>query len=265
MTATRTPADDLPLADPDRLGTELRPLERWLVVLDFDGTLAPIVDHPDLATPAAGAIELLRRVSAVAPVAVLSGRAIADVRRRLQGLEAAYAGGHGAELVLADGADAPLVDPDSVKPSLDRAEAAIRTLVDDEEGWFVERKQASLAVHHRLAGHDSITAHVPRVQALLEHHAAEPPGFQVMTGKAVLELRPNGADKGRALQRLLERTPELLPLVVGDDVTDEDAFEVARAREGRAILVAQTPRPTVATDRIADPDAVVRLLTALSG
>jgi len=265
MSTTRHPADDLPLADPDVLGTELRPLERWLVVLDFDGTLAPIVDHPDLATPAPGAIEILQGLAAAAPVAVLSGRPIADVRRRLKDLPAAYAGGHGAELVLADGADAPLVDPDSVRPTLDRAESAMRALVDDEEGWFVERKQASLAVHHRLAGQESVVAHTPRVQALLEHHAEEPPGFHVMTGKAVLELRPNGADKGRALERLLEHTPALLPLVIGDDVTDEDAFEVARARGGRAILVAETDRPTAATDRIADPDAVVRLLAALTG
>ena len=265
MTAIPAPADGLPLADPDRLGTELRPLERWLVVLDFDGTLAPIVDHPDLATPAPGAIEILQVLAAAAPVAVLSGRPIADVRRRLQDLPAAYAGGHGAELVLADGADAPLVDPDTVRSTLDRAEAAMRALVDDEEGWFVERKQASLAVHHRLAGQDSVAAHIPRVQALLEHHAEEPPGFQVMAGKAVVELRPNGADKGRALERLLEHTPQLLPLVIGDDVTDEDAFEVARARDGRAILVAEADRPTAATDRIADPDAVVRLLAALAG
>ncbi len=265
MTAPRTPADELPLADPDRLGAELRPLQRWLVVLDFDGTLAPIVDHPDQASAAPGVIETLSRLAAVAPIAVLSGRPIADVRRRLADLPAAYAGGHGAELVLADGTDAPLVDPDTVKPTLDRAEATIRALVDDEGGWFVERKQASLAVHHRLAGQDSIAAHAPRVQALLEHHAAEPPGFTVMAGKAVLELRPNGADKGRALERPLEHGPGLLPLVAGDDVTDEDAFEVARARGGRAILVAETPRPTAATDRIADPDALVRLLTALTG
>ena len=265
MSTTRQPADELPLADPEELGAALRPLTRWLVVLDYDGTLSPIVDHPDLANPAPGAVELLQAVSRVAPVAILSGRPIADVRRRLQDLPAAYAGGHGAELVLADGTAAPLVDPDSVKPTLDRAEAAMRALVDDEEGWFVERKQASLAVHHRLAGQDSVAAHTPRVQALLEHHAEAPPGFHVMAGKAVLELRPNGADKGRALERLLQHTPALLPLVIGDDVTDEDAFEVARARGGRAILVAETTRTTAATDRIANPDAVVRLLAALAG
>lgn len=269
MTARDTPhglsTDGTGLADPDQLGAALRPLERWLVVVDFDGTLAPIVDHPDLASPAPGALHTLRALAAATAVAVLSGRPIDDVRRRLDGLTAAYAGGHGAELVLADGSDAPLVDPATVSDTLDRAERVIRGLVDEEPGWLVERKQASLAVHHRLADTDSVTAHGPRVEALLEHHANEPPGFEVLAGKAVLELRPSAANKGRALERIAERTPELVPLVIGDDVTDEDAFEVARARGGHAILVAETPRPTAANDRIADPDAVVRLLAALVG
>jgi trehalose-phosphatase len=260
------PFDDGPdLADPHHLGTALRPLDRWLVVVDFDGTLARIVDHPDLASPAPGALETLRALTARTAVAVLSGRPIADVRRRLEGLTAAYAGGHGAELVLADGSDHPLVDPATVTGTLDRAERVIRDLVDDEPGWLVERKQASLAVHHRLADTDSVTTYGARVEALLEHHADEPPGFEVLTGKAVVELRPSGANKGLALERIAERTPDLLPLVIGDDVTDEDAFEVARSRGGRAILVAEVARPTVATDRVADPDAVVRLLAALVG
>jgi len=255
----------LDLADPERLGAALRPLDRWLVVVDFDGTLAPIVDHPDLASPAPGALDALRVLAAMTAVAVLSGRPVSDVRRRLEGLTAAYAGGHGAELVLADGSDDPLVDPETVSGTLDRAEHVIRGLVDDEPGWLVERKQASLAVHHRLAHADSVTTHGPRVEALLEHHAGEPPGFEVLAGKAVLELRPSAANKGLALERIAGHTPELVPLVIGDDVTDEDAFEVARAHGGRAILVAETDRPTAATDRIADPDAVVRLLAALVG
>jgi trehalose 6-phosphate phosphatase len=253
------------LADPHHLGVALRPLDRWLVVVDFDGTLARIVDHPDLASPAPGALATLQAVTARTAVAVLSGRPIADVRRRLDGLVAAYAGGHGAELVLADGSDDPLVDPATVTGTLDRAERVIRDLVDEEPGWLVERKQASLAVHHRLADADSVVTYGARVEALLEHHASEPPGFEVLAGKAVLELRPSSANKGRALERIAERTPELVPLVIGDDITDEDAFEVARSLGGRAILVAETARPTAATDRVTDPDAVVRLLAALVG
>ena len=255
--------DELPLADPAQLGAALAPAARWLIVVDFDGTLAPIVDHPDLAAPAPGAVEVLRQLRERTAVAVVSGRPVADVRRRLADLEVAYAGGHGAELFLADGTAAPLIDPTIVADTLDRAEAAIRAVVEDEPGWLVERKQASLAVHHRLAHADSVDAHAPRVLALLEHHGQDPPGFEVLAGKAVIELRPLGVDKGRALDRIAAVTPDRPPLVIGDDVTDEDAFAVARSRGGRGILVAEHPRPTAATDRVADPGAVVRLLTAL--
>ena len=254
-----------PLRDPEQLGQELRPAQRWIVVLDFDGTLAPIVDHPDLAQPAPGALEVLDTLAQRTPIAVVSGRPIADVRRRLADLRAAYAGGHGAELILADGQPAPLVDPETVAPTLDRVEADVRALVDDASGWLVERKQSSLAVHHRLADEDSVLELGPRVRAVLEHLAGQPPGFDVLAGKAVLELRPVGADKGAALQRIAGAVPDLAPLVIGDDVTDEDAFEVARSRGGRAVLVAAEDRDTAATDRVADPDAVVRLLAALVG
>ncbi|MEX2550588.1 MAG: trehalose-phosphatase [Nitriliruptoraceae bacterium] len=256
---------ELSLSDPEELGRALRPCARWLVVLDFDGTLSPIVDHPDLATPAPGALAALRALSEATSVAVLSGRPVADVRRRLEGLPVAYAGGHGAELVLADGREAPLVDPAVVAETLDAAEGELRALVDDEPGWLVERKAASLAVHHRLASEDSVASHVPRVEALLERRGRDEPGFDVLAGKAVVEMRPTGADKGAALERILEDTAGRTPLVIGDDVTDEDAFRVARSHGGRAVLVSEAPRPTTATDRISDPDAVVRLLAALVG
>jgi trehalose 6-phosphate phosphatase len=253
------------LDDAGQVAAELRPVERWLVVLDFDGTLAPIVDHPDLATPAPGAVGAVAALTRRTTVAVVSGRPIADVRRRLGDLEVAYAGGHGTELLLADGSEAPLIDPSTVQATLDQVEAGLEHLLADEPGWLLERKQASLAVHHRLAQEDSVARLLPRVEALLEQRRADPPGFEVLSGKAVAELRPTGADKGAALYRIHAATPHLLPLVIGDDVTDEDAFAAAHELGGQGILVSEEPRATAADRRLADPDAVVRFLEALLG
>jgi trehalose-phosphatase len=261
MTAPTRPE----LVAPARLAAELAPVERWLVVLDFDGTLAPIVDHPDLATPAPGAVGTVTEVTRRTAVAVVSGRPIADVRRRLGDLPVAYAGGHGTELVLADGTAAPLIDPRTVLGTLDAVEAELERLVADEPGWFLERKQASLAVHHRLADEGSVTGLLPRVEALLQRRRDDPPGFEVLHGKAVAELRPAGADKGAALQRIHAATPTLLPLMIGDDVTDEDAFTAAHELGGQGILVSEEARVTAADRRLADPDAVVRFLEALLG
>lgn len=253
------------LVEPEQLAAEFAPVDRWLVVLDYDGTLAPIVDHPDLATPAPGAVRTVAAVTRRTTVAIVSGRPIADVRRRLGDLEVAYAGGHGTELLLANGTEAPLIDPGTVLPTLDAVEAELQRLVADEPGWLLERKQASLAVHHRLADEGSVARLLPRVEALLEQRRSDPPGFEVLSGKAVAELRPTGADKGAALHRIHAATPTLLPLMIGDDVTDEDAFAAAHELGGQGILVSEEPRPTVADRRLADPDAVVRFLEALLG
>lgn len=256
---------DPELVEPEQLGRQLQPVERWLVVLDFDGTLAPIVDHPDLAQPAPGALEAIAGLVHRTTVAIVSGRPIADVRRRLAGLEVAYAGGHGTELVLADGTEAPLIDPDTVVTTLDDLEADLDRVVGDEPGWLLERKQASLAVHHRLADETSVATHLPRVEALLEQRRSHSPGFEVLHGKAVAELRPTGADKGAALHRIHAATPTLTPVMVGDDVTDEDAFTAAHELGGQGILVSDQPRPSAADRRLKDPQAVVRFLDALLG
>lgn len=258
------PASDLALDDPIELARRLKPASARLVVLDFDGVLSHIVDHPELAAAADGALDALRSLMATTTVAVVSGRPVAELRRRLDDLAVTYAGAHGAELVYADGALDHLADPEDVASVLDTVEQELRDQVDDEPGWLVERKATSLAVHHRLATDDSITERLPRIVATMEHHAQQPPGFNVLAGKAVSELRPTGVDKGLALERIAARTPERKPLVLGDDVTDEDAFRVALDLGGDAILVADEPRATQARNRLQDPDAVVGFLTELA-
>lgn len=250
--------------DPLELAAALAPVTDRLLVIDFDGTISHIVSRPDDATPVPGVRDALLALSARTKVALVSGRPVADLRSRFGGLPLAYAGGHGAEIIDVDGTVAHLVDVSALSDTLDLTEEALRKLVDHEPGWLVERKPASLAVHHRLAAPESVEEYLPRAAALLEHHADRPPGFEVLSGKAVMELRPSTVDKGRALAWLIERTPDLMPVVIGDDVTDEDAFQVGVERGGTAIVVAEEPRETAAAHRLVDPDAVVAFLTALA-
>jgi trehalose 6-phosphate phosphatase len=251
-------------ADPTELASELGPAERWLLVLDFDGTLSPIVEHPDAAAPADGAVAAVRRLTERTEVAVVSGRPVAELRHRLGDLAVTFAGGHGAEVVTADGAVTALVeDPGGVRRTLDRVQGGVAALVDEADGWLVERKDASLAVHHRRVAPDLRDRLLPDVVAVLERHLDEGAGFQLLSGKAVLELRPAGVDKGRAVGWIADRTPGKPPLVLGDDVTDEDAFTEADRRDGAGVLVADRPRGTVARWRLRDPQAVVEFLRAL--
>lgn len=254
----------LPLSDPRELARQLGPASTRLIVLDFDGVLSPIVDRPEDAAPAPGAVEAIQKLTAQTSVAVVSGRPIADLQERLGQLPVTFAGGHGAEVAHADGSIDHLADAGEVASVLDALETELRGLVDDMPGWLVERKATSLAVHHRLAATESVDEHLPRVVALLERRQDEGPGFGVIAGKAVHEIRPIGVDKGRALIRIVERLGAGNPLVVGDDVTDEDAFASANQLGGDAILVAEEPRPTAASFRIFDPVAVVDFLDELT-
>jgi trehalose 6-phosphate phosphatase len=252
------------LLAPTDLAAALAPVERWLVVLDFDGTLSPIVDRPDAARPADGALEAVRAVAERTRVAIVSGRPLDDLRARTGDLPVTWAGGHGAEVVTRDGRLTRMIDPAAVAATLDRAVTAVDALVDRADGWLLERKSTSLAVHHRHVPPSVEATALPQVRAALEARCDDPPGFEVLAGKAVLELRPAGVDKGQALAWLAARAPDLDPLVVGDDVTDEDAFRAAVERGGVGVLVSEIPRPTAASWRLAGSDEVVALLVALT-
>jgi trehalose-phosphatase len=261
--------------DLDALRRHIGDPRRWTFVLDFDGTLSPIVDRPDDAAPAPGALEAIADLAEICEVAVLSGRALGDLEARLgevpEGL--LLVGGHGSEARRPDGTYEPLTDLDAGREVLDELESSLRGLVDETDGWLVERKSTSLAVHHRRVAADAADALLPTVHARMEDAADEGPGFVLLGGKAVLELKLRGIDKGRALAWIDEQAadradqlpdrPPIVPLVFGDDTTDEDAFEASLAVGGEAVLVADEPTATSAHFRLRDPARVVTLLRAV--
>lgn len=244
---------------PSDLAEDLAPATRWLVLLDFDGCLSPLVDEPDAARPEEGAVEAIRQLARRTTVAIVSGRPVDDLRRRLpDDLPALLAGGHGAELAGPGDVPEPLVDVD--QDVLDRLADDVRAMVDEAHGWRIERKPASVAVHHRqVAG--SERDRIPEVHARFEQDEGE--DFVVLDGHEVTELRPTSTDKGRVVAMLADRHPDLVPLSFGDDTTDEDAFAEAVARGGRAVLVSTEDRESHADVRLHDPTEVVATLTGI--
>jgi trehalose 6-phosphate phosphatase len=254
-------ADD-PVALAERLAGLASPDVRPLVALDNDGTLAPIAPRPDQARLAPGAREAIERLAEVAEVVIVSGRALDDLVARFGDLDVALVSEHGLRHRTADGGVTQLV-PGLPERTLVGLRAGLATLLADaHEGWLVEDKGVTIAVHHRLVPDDALEPTLGRVRSALEEAAAT--DGHVQTGKAVLELRPAGADKGAALGALAAARPGALVVMVGDDVTDEAALALAEASGGVGVLVAHEPRLTAASARVADPDAVVVLLDALA-
>jgi trehalose 6-phosphate phosphatase len=189
-----------------------------LCAFDFDGTLAPIVDKPDQASLSEEIRLRLIALSARTPVAVITGRAVADIKMRL-GFEPTYTvGNHGLEGV--PGWAQRTEDYRTICRSwLWQLEAVSR-----EPGLAVEDKTYSLSVHYRLVPDpDETAAHLRAKLAELR------PTPRIVEGKYVFNLLPmDGADKGRAIKQLIDVCAAHGAVYVGDDVTDEDVFRLER-------------------------------------
>ena len=201
------------------------------VFLDYDGTLTPIVERPEDALLPAETRAAIERLAALAPVAIVSGRDLADVRR-LIGIEGiTYAGSHGFDVVLPDGSAHQRGT--EFLPALEAAERDLRARLASVPGAQIEAKTFAIAVHVRRVREEL----VPDVEAAVAGVAAADPRLRRTGGKKVFEIRPAVAwDKGKALLWLLdvlELGPGVLPVYVGDDETDEDAFRAVRDRTRR--------------------------------
>ncbi|HEX6308007.1 MAG TPA: trehalose-phosphatase [Longimicrobiales bacterium] len=237
---------------------------RLAVFLDYDGTLTPIVDRPELARLSPEMRVTLRDVAAVWPTTIVSGRGREDVTT-LVGVDGLhYAGSHGFDIAGPD-IDGSRYEPDpGVAPVVGAAAAELRSRTADIPGVIVEDKKYSVAVHYRLVSKDRVAD----VERSVDEALARRPQLRKAAGKKVFELRPSmDWDKGRAMLWLLRALGldgrDVLPLYIGDDVTDEDAF-AALERRGIGILVTDVPRPTAAHYSLRDVTEVRALLDRLA-
>lgn len=219
--------------------------------LDIDGTLLEFESHPDLVRATQSLIMLLQSVSASldGAVALISGRPLSDIDRVFQPWLPYAAGGHGAEVRGSAGTRRHHADQSQVNELRDLAISRTSAL----EGVWVEDKGYGFALHYR-----SLPEYQDAAVTLAAELAERSVGtLEVQPGILVQELRQASYDKGLALDELMVQRPFAgrIPVVVGDDRTDEFAFAAAYRHGGTAILVG--PRDdTVARYRIPDPEAV---------
>ena len=196
---------------------------RALYAFDFDGTLAPIVDHPAAARAEASTLDLLRALGRHVPVVLLTGRAVDDLRQRIDFAPSYLIGNHGAEGLPGGHDDAHESQRAAVRGWLAQWAAAIahEPLAAGDEGRIaVEAKAFSLSIHYRAAfDQDAARRAIANAVARLE------PAPRVVGGKCVVNLLPEGApDKGLALRALVGFENAESAFFVGDDVTDESVF-----------------------------------------
>jgi trehalose 6-phosphate phosphatase len=227
------------------------------IFTDFDGTMSPIVDRPEDAFPVEGAAEALGSLAEhFAVVAVVSGRALDDLRKRLAPRGVVLAGSYGRERSDRSG---------SVPGtwSAKAARAAASRAISNLEGVRLEEKGAGIALHYR--GAPERAAEVGRIGAELALEL----GLEVRPGRMVVELTPPGPGKGEAIRDLIVERGLRRVLVAGDDVADAEAFGIVRQMEAESVLVAvrSEESPSSLTSEadivVDDPGSLVRILGEL--
>lgn len=233
---------------------------RLLIALDFDGTLAPLVDDPADARALPAALEAVRALAALphTSVAIVSGRALASLESVMPiPEEALVIGSHGAELRLGRNAPESLLD-DEDRARRARLETAL-SVVTEFGGTWIEHKHGGFAVHTRLTGEPETER--ARAAAREAVRAAGIPGVTEREGKDVLEFSVVSVTKGDGLERLRALTAADSVVFVGDDVTDEDGF--ARLQPGD-LGIKCGPGATLAVHRLADPAEVAEAISSLA-
>ncbi|MDF2529947.1 MAG: otsB [Gammaproteobacteria bacterium] len=231
-----------------------------VLFLDYDGTLTPIVNHPNFAILSPLISKYLKQLSKNYVVAIISGRELIDIKSKVDVPNIYYAGNHGLEI-----SGPKLTYSLGLKfiPEMKRVYKALMKQLGSIEGIFIENKHYSLSVHFRLVADSDISKIQQTINSVLLQH----PNFIKRGGKKVIEIRPNIKwDKGIAalwlLSNLKLNNPNVLPIYIGDDTTDEDAFRALK-KTGIGIIVSSRRQPTKAKYCLRDTNEVQKFLELL--
>jgi trehalose 6-phosphate phosphatase len=258
------------LSDGDMLAGRMR-FRRLAVFLDYDGTLTPIVDRPQDALISDDMRRVVRDLARRCTVCVVSGRDRSVVQGLMGVDDLVVAGSHGFDIWSPQGGALEREEGREFAQLLAEVTARLHERLVSLQGALVEPKKSSVAVHYRLVDE----RRRPQVKAIVDAECgAHGDALRLMAGKMVYEIQPRLEwDKGRAVLYLLGALgldqDDVLPLYVGDDVTDEDAFRALSGR-GTGVLVADPADPEIAGRATAaefvrrDTREVQRFLDALA-
>lgn len=205
--------------------------------LDFDGTLVDHAATPDDIRVPEGLVTCLARLQqeACGALAILTGRALPDIDRHLAPLRLPTAAVHGAMRRTASGQLREAIDARRIAAAIDTLRGRLQARVAATPGLWLEDKGLALAVHYRAAPQAAAAARA----WLREGLEASGAGLELLEGDCVLEARPAGTDKGRAVAAFLAEPPFAgrIPVCIGNDATDQPALDEAHRRGGLAIAV----------------------------
>ena len=231
-----------------------------VVFLDYDGTLTPIVATPDLAIISDEMRSVVKELSKKIKVAIVSGRATDDVKAKAKIDGIFYAGSHGFEINYPSGEIKINEEAQAIRPMIDEVQQKLAEKVKDIKGALIENVKYTVSAHYRLVSDEDFPRFEKEVDDILNQY----PQFRKTSGKKVFEIRPRiDWHKGKAVDWIMnifeKEQQNILPVYLGDDTTDEDAFKALKEK-GFGILVAIAERDTEAEYIVKNPEEVKKVL-----
>lgn len=231
--------------------------------LDYDGTLTPIVDRPDWAVLSEQMRDVLVKLKNKYTVAAVSGRMREDVENLIKIPDMFYAGSHGFDIKGPGGFSMVQPFAEKVIPVVDLVIEELKDRLGHIEGGLVEEKKFSAAFHYRLVDEK----YMEEIIGAIDDIVARRPELRLMHGKKVFEILPAiDWNKGMAVRWIMKALDidwdKNVVVYIGDDVTDDDAFRVVRAR-GYGVLVSAAPRGSSADFGLKTPDDVMNFFEKL--
>ncbi len=219
--------------------------KRLVFFLDYDGTLTPIVERPELAIISEEMRDLVKQLSKKHTVSIVSGRMREDVQNLVKIDDLFYAGSHGFDIA---GKDFSMVEP-HVKgflPLIEKVTQELKKTIGNIKGVLVEEKKFSVAAHYRLVDNTEVYLIEKAVNEIIKDNS----NLRILSGKKVFEILPDiDWDKGRAIRWIMQALKvnwqEASIIYIGDDTTDEFAFRAIRTR-GTGILVSDVTKISTA-------------------
>ncbi|KAK7351016.1 hypothetical protein VNO77_10138 [Canavalia gladiata] len=259
--------------------------KRIVVFLDYDGTLSPIVNDPDRAFMSDEMRAAVYEVATYFPTAIISGRSRDKVKDFVKLNNLYYAGSHGMDIMApsmpvrssdgkrcdiacnTDGTEVPFQPAKKFLPAIREILRKLENEVKEIQGAMIEDNGFCISVHFRRVQDKDYDVLEEKVKSVLEKN----PQFCLTDGKKVMEIRPSIKwNKGNAVEYFLDTLglsscSDILPVYIGDDRTDEDAFKVIQRRgQGYPIIVSSIPRETNALYSLRDPSEVLTFLSRLA-
>jgi trehalose-phosphatase len=244
----------------DNIHTRIQQARDLFLFLDYDGTLTPIVSRPELALfppSVKKRLEKLRDLPGVY-LAIISGRSLEDLREKVGVSGILYVGNHGLEIENPAGKHKKILSPVR-KRELKKIAQNLQKSLKETPGILFEEKGPILSIHYRTVP----PIFFARVHQVIEEELQQRRDrWKIASGKMVLEIRPNvDFHKGKAVKEILKAfpSPGLLPIYIGDDQTDENAFRVLKGK-GITVHIGSGRLPSEADFFLRNPGEVQEFL-----